>query len=199
MPCYHARDVAVMRANIIKATVVLGSATPSLESYYNARKGKYTLSLLGVRADTSRLPTVTIVNMKTEFEKAKGYTSFSQVLLDGIKKRYKDGEQTILFLNRRGYHTTLLCQQCQHVVQCQHCDVALTFHFWGKLTCLPFVWFLYFTSTKKLPASARAALRRNSGVGTDRLKKLCMPFFQRSAPCASTRTRLSTKAAIRSF
>lgn len=128
MPCYHARDVAVMRAKMTHAAVILGSATPSLESYYNAQKGKYVLSKLNHRADEASMPKVTIVDMKLEFEKAKGYTSFSDPLLAGIKQRQAKGEQTILFLNRRGYHTTLMCQECRTAVRCNHCDMALTFH-----------------------------------------------------------------------
>jgi primosomal protein N' (replication factor Y) len=127
-PCYHARDVAVMRGKLTQSTVILGSATPSLESFYNARNNKYTLSTLHVRAENASHPTVTIVDMKKEFDKAKGYTIFSEALLDGIKKRHARGEQTILFLNRRGYHTTLFCQSCQEPIKCQHCDVSLTFH-----------------------------------------------------------------------
>lgn len=127
-PCYQGRDVAVMRAKMSQSTVILGSATPSLESYYNAQNGKYNLSVLTNRADVASLPQVHIVDMKKEFEKAKGYTHFSDALLSGIKKRQEKGEQSILFLNRRGYHTTLLCQSCGKNVQCAHCDVAMTFH-----------------------------------------------------------------------
>jgi primosomal protein N' (replication factor Y) len=128
MPCYHARDVAVMRGKMSNAPVILGSATPSLESYYNAQKGKYILSKLGVRPDSASLPTVTIVDMKHEFEKAKGFTNFSDALIDGIKKRIERGEQSILFLNRRGYHTTMMCQGCRKAIRCPHCDASLTFH-----------------------------------------------------------------------
>jgi primosomal protein N' (replication factor Y) (superfamily II helicase) len=127
-PCYQARDVAVMRGKINQSTVVLGSATPSLESYYNAQQGKYQLSILQTRADTASLPKVTIVDMRKEFDKAKGWTQFSDALLNGIEKRQQQGEQTILFLNRRGYHTVLLCQECQQSVKCPHCDVSMTFH-----------------------------------------------------------------------
>lgn len=127
-PCYQGRDVAVMRGKIASCTVVLGSATPSLESYYNARQGKYILSILHQRASSATLPKVSVVDMRKEFEKAKGYTNFSDALLSGIKKRHKQGEQTILFLNRRGYHTTLLCQDCQQTLKCSHCDVPMTFH-----------------------------------------------------------------------
>lgn len=127
-PCYHARDMAVLRGKNAQATVILGSATPSLESYYNALQGKYTLSKLTHRAETAAKAKVTIVDMKQEYEKAKRMTSFSDALLSGIKKRQELGEQTILFLNRRGYHTTLMCRGCGESVKCRHCDVALTFH-----------------------------------------------------------------------
>lgn len=127
-PCYQARDVAVMRAKLTKSTIILGSATPSLESYYNAQKGKYQLSVLKNRAEINALPSVKIVDMKKEYDKAKGRTNFSELLLNQIEKRMKNGEQTILFLNRRGYHTLLLCQACENTIKCAHCDISLTFH-----------------------------------------------------------------------
>lgn len=128
VPCYHARDLAVMRGKLAKCAVILGSATPSLESFYNASAGKYTLSTLHSRADTASLPRFTIVDMKKEFEKAKGFTNFSDPLIRGIKDRFTKGEQTILFLNRRGYHTMQVCTSCGKGIRCRHCDVALTFH-----------------------------------------------------------------------
>jgi primosomal protein N' (replication factor Y) (superfamily II helicase) len=127
-PCYHARDVAVMRAKMTNSVVLLGSATPCLESYYNTQSGKYILSPLRSRADSSTLPQIKIIDMNKEYDRAKGVTIFSEALLDAIKRRFSMGEQTILFLNRRGYHTSLLCNQCRVPVKCQHCDVALTFH-----------------------------------------------------------------------
>lgn len=128
-PCYHARDVAVMRGKMEGAVVVLGSATPSLESYANAQAKKYTLNRLSARADAASLPKVTIVDMKREFDKAKGLTSFSDPLLQAIEKRLSKGEQILLFLNRRGYHTSLVCPGCGECVKCNHCDVSLTFHY----------------------------------------------------------------------
>ncbi len=127
-PAYHARDVAVMRGKFKNATVLLGSATPSVESYYNAQKGKYRLSILKNRADKAELPHVTIVDMKVENAKNKGFTLFSDPLLKAIQKRIEIGEQVILFLNRRGYHTAQMCSSCGHALQCPHCDTNLTFH-----------------------------------------------------------------------
>ncbi|MBM3198098.1 MAG: primosomal protein N' [Chlamydiae bacterium] len=127
-PCYHARDVAIMRAKFASATVVLGSATPSLESYYNALQGKYTLSTLLARPDSASLPTVHIVDMKNESQKQKRTALFSSPLLTAIEKRLSLGEQTLLLLNRRGYHTCQICQQCTSPAKCLHCDACLTFH-----------------------------------------------------------------------
>jgi primosomal protein N' (replication factor Y) (superfamily II helicase) len=127
-PCYHARDIAMMRANLTKSVIILGSATPSLESYYNVQKGKYSLRELRQRADVALLPSVSVVDMNAEYAKAKGPTLFSDLLLTEVKKRYEVGEQSLLFLNRRGYHTTQLCQQCQKTTDCPQCELALTFH-----------------------------------------------------------------------
>lgn len=119
-PCFQGRDVAVMRGKMANAVVVLGSATPSLESYENAKTGKYILSVLKQRPDDALLPSVQIV--------PKGRSLFSDLLLDEIKKRVEVGEQTLLFLNRRGFHTALTCQHCGFVQQCPHCAISLTFH-----------------------------------------------------------------------
>lgn len=127
-PCYHARDIAVMRGKFSDCPVILGSATPSLESYYNCEIGKYRLSILRNRAEKTQLPTIKIVDMRHEFEKAKGFTNFSEALLSAIQERKERGEQSILFLNRRGYHTTLFCTACSTAIKCDHCEIALTFH-----------------------------------------------------------------------
>jgi primosomal protein N' (replication factor Y) len=128
MPCYQGRDVAVMRGKICNATVILGSATPSLESYHNATLGKYHLESLLERADHATLPTVHVVNMKPEYTKARGFTLFSEKLLSSIKERIEIGEQTLLFLNRRGFHTSSSCQACGEALKCPHCSITLTFH-----------------------------------------------------------------------
>lgn len=128
MPCYNARDVAIMRAKFQDATVILGSATPSLETYHNALSNKYTLHTLKTRATKALLPSVKIVDMKTEYEKNSGFTLFSQALLNGIKERIELGEQTLLFLNRRGYNPLRICKACGKTLKCPHCDITLTYH-----------------------------------------------------------------------
>ena len=128
MPTYHARDIAVMRAKMENAVVVLGSATPSLESYYNAQNGKYQLSILQKRATEAPMPKVEIVDMKIAMQRSGGFTHFSQELLDAIKDRCGKGEQTLLLLNRRGFHRMQFCAECRHIAKCPHCDLSLIFH-----------------------------------------------------------------------
>ncbi len=127
-PRYHARDIAVMRAKLNQATVILGSATPSLESYQNTLLDKYHLNTLSKRADKAHLPQIQIVDMRPQYQKAKGFTLFSEILIEKIKQKIALGEQVLLFLNRRGYHTSQLCLNCSYVVSCPHCDISLTFY-----------------------------------------------------------------------
>lgn len=128
IPCYHGRDIAVMRGYLENATVLLGSATPSLESRYNADIGKYVLHRLNTRATSASMPKISIIDMKTTFERNGGFTHFSQELIEALKERIEVGEQTLLFLNRRGYHRLQICASCNAVIKCPHCDLGLTFH-----------------------------------------------------------------------
>ncbi|MBI5346735.1 MAG: primosomal protein N' [Chlamydiae bacterium] len=127
-PAYNAKNIAIVRAKIANATVILGSATPSIESYFNAKKNKYILNELTQRPNNSSLAKVHVIDMKTEMQKKGGFTYFSEELLSKIKNRYDLGEQTLLFLNRRGFNTSLICTNCSNVFKCSSCDVALTFH-----------------------------------------------------------------------
>lgn len=127
-PRYNARDVAVMRGRIEGAKVVLGSATPSLETWVNAQKGKYALATMGVRAGAGTLPYVSIVDMEEECQRAGHASIFSQRLLEAIRTRLDRVEQTILFLNRRGYSRQVTCGSCGHVLTCPDCDLAYTYH-----------------------------------------------------------------------
>ena len=127
-PRYNARDVAVMRGKIEGAKVVLGSATPSLETWMNAQKGKYARATMGVRAGAGTLPYVSIVDMEEECQRAGHAAIFSQRLLEAIRTRLDRVEQTILFLNRRGYSRQVTCGSCGHVLTCPDCDLAYTYH-----------------------------------------------------------------------
>lgn len=170
-PCYHAREVAVMRGKLTNGTVILGTATPSLESFHNASLGKYTLSSLNKRADAASIPDFSIVDMKIEFAKVKGFTSFSEALLKGIRTRQVKGEQTILFLNRRGYHTTLLCQGCSKPVGCPHCDLALTFHFSENHLACHLCGFQLNPPPKQCPSCKHSETMKFRGVGTEQIQK----------------------------
>ena len=127
-PRYHARDVAIMRGQMENAVVVLGSATPSLESFYNCKRGKFTLLELPERVDDQKMPRVRVVDMRQAARKEKGTPIFSPQLKEAIHQRLERGEQTILFLNRRGYSTSLQCPKCGYVCNCPNCSLALTFH-----------------------------------------------------------------------
>ena len=129
VPRYHGRDVAVLRAAFEGCAIVLGSATPSLESWHNTRIGKYALQRLDQRVDGQSMPLVRIVDMRLEAAKHKGAPAIlSDKLRAALEQRLEKGEQSILFLNRRGFARSLQCPQCGHVCQCPHCSVALTYH-----------------------------------------------------------------------
>ncbi|MFD1928753.1 primosomal protein N' [Sporosarcina siberiensis] len=126
-PRYHARDVAIKRAEYYGCPVILGSATPSLESYARASKGVYTLLTLMNRARNQALPAVEIVDMREEL-RLGNRSMFSLDLAEAIRKRIDSGEQIILFLNRRGFSAFVLCRDCGTVVECPNCDISLTYH-----------------------------------------------------------------------
>jgi primosomal protein N' (replication factor Y) len=128
VPRYNARDVAVVRGKMEGAAVVLGSATPSLESLYNVEKKKYALADLPQRVDHKVMPVVRVVDMRQEAFRQKGVQIFSQRLKDAIASRLEKGEQVILFLNRRGFATHMFCPKCGYVAKCPQCSISLTYH-----------------------------------------------------------------------
>lgn len=135
-PRYNARDAAVVLANMHKANLILGSATPSLESYFNATHNKYRLVSLKHRYGNVLLPQIEIVDIKEKYRKKQMTGHFSDRLLEEIKITLELGEQVILFQNRRGYSPILECTTCGHSPQCPNCDVSLTFHsFSNQLRC----------------------------------------------------------------
>lgn len=127
-PRYHGRDVAVYRAKLAHAVCLLGSATPSLESVANARAGKYRLDRLTKRVDERKLPDIQIVDMRIEVMRSRGLVTLSRLLVDHMHQRFERREQTILFINRRGYSSSMQCRKCGHVEECPHCSVAMTYH-----------------------------------------------------------------------
>ena len=127
-PRYHARDVAVMRAKMADAMVVLGSATPSLESYYNATKNKYALVELPDRVEQRTLPEVELIDMKLEFQETGQEQVISRKLAEEIRERLARKEQVMILLNRRGYSPVALCRACASRMECRNCAVAMTHH-----------------------------------------------------------------------
>lgn len=127
-PRYHARDVAVMRAKLEGCPVLLGSATPSIESYRNAVGGKYRLLELPRRADGQVMPLIRVVDLRLQGKRAKSDGGLSAPLQMAITRRLELDQQTILFLNRRGFATSMLCEPCGHVCRCPNCSLAMTFH-----------------------------------------------------------------------
>ncbi|WP_042223816.1 primosomal protein N' [Oceanobacillus manasiensis] len=126
-PRYHARDVAIQRGKSHQCPVVLGSATPTLESFARAQKGVYQLSTLSKRTNEKDMPKVDIVDMREELH-AGNRTMFSRTLMEKMERCIERGEQIVLLLNRRGYSTFVMCRDCGHVKECPHCDIALTYH-----------------------------------------------------------------------
>jgi primosomal protein N' (replication factor Y) len=127
-PRYNGRDVAIVRAKSAGAVVVLGSATPSLESRYNAERGKYTLLELPDRVEARPMPQVELIDMRVEFLETRRQATFSRRLLEAINFRLENGEQTMLLLNRRGFSSFVACRACGERVGCVNCSLTLTFH-----------------------------------------------------------------------
>ncbi len=127
-PRYHGRDVAVMRALHANAVVVLGSATPSLESRYNTESGKYSLLELTQRIERRPMPQVELIDMRQEFLETRKHATFSRALIDAVTARLNNGEQSMLLLNRRGFSSFVACRACGERVECTNCSVTLTYH-----------------------------------------------------------------------
>lgn len=127
-PRYHARDTALLRAKMAHALVILGSATPALESYYNAQSGKYKYIRLASRVHSRPLPSVRLVDMRRDFEKAAKRSILSETLEGAIRDRLDRKEQILILLNRRGFSAFVLCRSCGQSIQCKNCSISLAYH-----------------------------------------------------------------------
>ncbi len=134
VPSFHARETAVERSRLEHASVVLGSATPSMESFYRAKRGEYTLLTLSERAGGGELPEIYVEDMRKELKNGNS-SMFSDRLKELMEERLRRHEQILLFLNRRGYAGFVCCRSCGYVVKCSHCDVAMSEHTGGRLVC----------------------------------------------------------------
>lgn len=168
VPRYHAREAAIKRAEITKSVVILGSATPSLESYYNATQGKYNLIELTKRMKDVDFPRVSIIDMRKELYQKHYATIFSRPLREGIEKAIARKQQAILFLNRRGFSTFVNCKDCGTVMRCRKCDSVMVFHFSKKsLVCH---YCNYRTKPQVTCPKCKGANIKYFGMGTERVE-----------------------------
>lgn len=172
-PRYHAVDVAIKRGELSNATVILGTATPSVETFFNAKNGTYHLLNLTKRALSRTLPEVSITDLRDELKRGNR-SIFGKELFYSIKDCLKRNEQCMLFLNRRGIMGTVLCRSCGHVIKCDHCDVPMTLHYDKLLHCH------YCASTKNNPTSCEdchSTLIGTMRAGTEYVEKEVKKIF----------------------
>ena len=173
-PFYHARDVAVRRSELADCPLILGSATPSLESYYCAQQEEYTLLRLPSRVSNIEMPPVEIVDMREEIKRGNR-TIFSTTLRATIEERLSKGEQIILFLNRRGYSTHVFCRTCGYAERCDNCSISLTFHFHTKrMGCRHCG---YERPTPKVCPQCGSVYIRYFGLGTEQVEQEVVKAF----------------------
>ena len=173
-PRYNARDLALVRGKLEKTVVILGSATPSTESFYNAQSGKYTLLILSERVQKKPMPRVEVIDLKAE-RKAGNYGFLTGRLKDEIERGLKEKQQVILFLNRRGFSSLIKCQDCGYVPVCRNCNVTLTFHLQGFWLRCHFCGY-----QKKAPPSCPACNSLKflyKGAGTQRIEEEIKKMF----------------------
>jgi primosomal protein N' (replication factor Y) len=170
-PRYHGRDVAIYRAKLQNAVCLLGSATPSIESYFNTKFKNYKLEILSKRIDSHQLPLVHVVDMRYE----KNSNIFSRLLIKKMEERLEKKEQIILFLNRRGYATTVLCRCCDFIAICPHCSIPLTYHRTKNLLICHFCAHQEASHFKCPKCGAQEILY--NGVGTQRVEQVVGELF----------------------
>ncbi|MHC4839922.1 MAG: replication restart helicase PriA [Planctomycetota bacterium] len=180
-PRYHARDTAIMRCHLEHAAVILGSATPSLESWQNAQNGKYKLLELpsrigsGSGIDGVGLAKVEVVDMAQECREQRHFTFFSEKLKSACREALAKDEQIIVFLNRRGYHTMLTCRNCGQTMMCKHCDIPMSYHRgYQKMSCH------YCLHTSEIPNQCPECLSgpvKLQGLGTERVEEELNSLF----------------------
>ncbi|UCD55232.1 MAG: primosomal protein N' [Candidatus Omnitrophota bacterium] len=178
VPRYHARDVALMRARLSNCPVILGSATPSLESFYLAGKKRLELVRLTKRIDDKDLPKVKIVDMRMELATRKKLVMFSKILIDSIQKALDKRQQVMIFLNRRGFSTYVNCKKCGLVLKCKRCDSVLVYHYETKsLVC-------HYCNFRMPPPDicpqCRGSYMKYFGIGTEKVESEIARLFPRA-------------------
>ena len=195
-PRYHGRDIAVLRAHLENCTIVLGSATPSLESFQNTQTGKYQLVKLIHRADHQTMPIIRVLDMKLEAQKQKGRDAIlSDKLRVSMETKLKNGEQVILFLNRRGFARSLQCPPCGHVCECQHCAIPLTYHKGDERLVCHMCGYQTITP-RKCPECGDKDIRLQ-GFGTEKVEKIIQKVFPQSRIARIDADTMRKKNALR--
>ena len=200
MPTYNGKDCAIMRAKLNNCPIILGSATPSLESYVNTQKyNHYTLLNLDERINQT-MPEVAIVDMKKEHE--KNNFLFSDLFIQNLQANLEKGEQTLIFLNRRGFHAMQICSECDNLTKCPHCDLALTFHkFANKLSCHLCAYELY--PPPKICSECKSEMLQFRGVGTQfvesKLKALIPKIKTVRMDADTTKTKNAHRVLLEQF
>lgn len=175
-PRYQARDIAVVRGHLEGCPVLLGSATPSLESWNNVLSGKYELATMRLRIDDQKLPLIRIIDMRNEGRKSQsGPTILSTKLRVAMEQRLAKGEQTILFLNRRGFARNILCPDCGYVANCRHCSTTMTLHRKEDRLICHICGFSQLPPSRCPECSSRAIV--NAGYGTERVEEILRQVF----------------------
>lgn len=179
-PRYSARDTAVMRGKMEKCAVVLGSATPALESVANAKSGKYRYADMPLRVDDRRMPLMRIIDMRIEAQREGRPHLFSRELIEAIRTRLDRAEQTMIFLNRRGFSASLICPDCGTVAECEHCSIGMTYHkARARLVCH------ICGDEKPVPArcpdpACKSDQFRYAGAGTEKIEEVMTKLFPKA-------------------
>ncbi|MFV0415809.1 MAG: primosomal protein N' [Chthoniobacterales bacterium] len=194
-PRYHARDMAVVRAKYENCPIVLGTATPSMESFLNTREGRYELAELRERVDDRSMPVIRVLDMRLMKRGAGADAILSNPLARSITLRLEKGEQCILFLNRRGYSTSLICNECGHVCTCPNCSVALTFHRGdARITC--HICGHVERAPQDCPECEAPGIRY-TGFGTEKLEEAVLKLFPKARIARMDTDTMSRKNAYR--
>jgi primosomal protein N' (replication factor Y) len=192
-PSYHARDVAVKRAQLESVPIVLGSATPSIESWHNTRTGRYTLLSLPERVTPYPGPELVLIDMSNRDQIVPDLPFLSRTLVDELEGVLDRGEQAVLFLNRRGFAPFLLCDQCHNTVLCPNCSVTLTYHSGKEMIC-------HYCGQKEDPPATcpecRAPGLRPVGTGTRKVEKALAERFPEASIDRLDRDALGTRGAL---
>jgi primosomal protein N' (replication factor Y) len=176
-PRYQARDIAVVRGHLEACPVLLGSATPSLESWNNVLTEKYELGTMRMRIDDRKLPLIRLIDMRNEGKKSEsGPTILSTKLRSAMEERLANGEQTILFLNRRGFARNILCPQCGYVANCRHCSTTMTLHRKEERLICHICGFSQLPPSRCPECSSRSIV--NAGYGTERVEEILRMVFR---------------------